>query len=366
MESDETNREKNLIKDNSKDGSLFSSSFFDLISDKEKERATHKETFRTSRMIPKESTHPVETQGFIFKLFTEKTDEVNKLRAKLSPEELKTNKEANLIPTIGLHEGVLASKVMIGLSQTLAEQSEIYGTEEDMLGISKELEKRGKPILQQTYNGVVTQFPYILIREYEFTQLVKGKKKIGGSDVLEVRNMVERLSNVYLLAEYGDRYSGDKLFTIENPEWFKNGKDNSYMIALRTVFVNAIKKNFVTMRKDTLQILSGNTSDLTMRMFLLLIEQHSYKGTPIYPIYMVNKETLLNRIAIRSSYKKNKTRLKKDFDNAIEKMKELKIITNYKEEKGKDGWSIHSIFTLNKNYTKDDHSLESSDKKEVK
>jgi hypothetical protein len=347
-----------LITGESKDeqgkGIAISSSFVNGYNKREKEQAPIKQTFRTARLLAKQQTRPVPVDGDLFSLLSDS----EKAYA------IQIQKENGLLSQItdGINVGVLASKVIIGLAQTLAEQSEMYGTEKEMLGISKdELEKEGVTLKAvKNFNGVYSPYPMIRIKGRNFTQLVKGVKDVSRKDRKDVEDVIGKLANLTNFIKLNGKYVGVKLLSIEANIIDPVTKERGYLIMLRPIFINAIKDNFVTMRKDTLQKLSGKTPDITMKLFWWLAEQHSYKGTPIYPTVKVRKNELFQRIAIIKSYDKNKVRLKEDFDKAIEKMKEMRLITGYKEETGADG-STNSIFTLNKLYTTEGKEIPKED-----
>ena len=84
-----------------------------------------------------------------------------------------------------------------------------------------------------------------------------------------------------------------------------------------------------------------------MDLFDLLIY---YRGIP-GGIYRVSKKELLSRYESKPTYMSGKairrTKLKNDFQTAIEKIKDAKVITKYKEERIPGG-EVVSVFYFTK------------------
>ena len=346
------------------------SGFAISFSNLEQQQTKHKTTYKTPRMLAQQQTRPKPPKDK--NLFDLLTEEARKKAVQIS------NKGGLLSQiTDGINAGVLGSKVIIGLAQTLAEQSELYHTEDEMLGIG-DAANPDKEITKRNF-GKHKQLPYanIYVREREFTQLVKGTKEVSSSDRKEVMGVLNKLKDCYHFlsvkdAQGNEKYVGMQLLNISGIVIDPKTNARGYIVELKPIFIHGIKNDFVTLRKDTLQKLGGRTSDLTMKLFWFLTEQHSYKTREGYPLVRIFKDELLNHIAILKMYEKNIKRRNEDFAKAIEKMAEVGLIKplkgkngtllpeekrGYREELAQDGMSKICLFFLNKDYTQETYTI---------
>lgn len=322
------------------------------VDGKEKALTSPKQTFTTSRELARQQTRPKPTQGNLFDILTPTA----------KAEAIALSRADGLLSQItdGINGGTLASKVIIGLAQTLYTQSEMYGNTDRLIGISERIsELSGTPISQGeagTRRGDLTKEvkspkPYVFLKMADFTKLVMGSRRVGGEEISRVKDIIQELDRKHVFIDRGDgKYIKLRICTIEATETDTKTGAEVMLLNLKPIFTRAIATDFVTIRKDTLRVLAGNQKDITMRLFWYLTEMHSYKTLPTYPILRISKAELYNRIAVLKQYERRKKDRETHFNEAIERMKTLHMITDYKEEQGAAG-DIMCIFKLNKAYT---------------
>lgn len=311
---------------------------------REKALTSPKQTFTTSRELARQHTRPKPTQGNLFDI----------LKPKAKADAIALSRADRLLSQItdGINGGTLVSKVIIGLAQTLYTQSEMYGNTDRLIGISEKISELSATPIKQGEAGtrrgdlrkeVISPAPYVFLKMADFTKLVMGNNNIGGRDVLRVKDIIQELDRKFVFIDRGDgKYIKLRICTIEATETDTKTGAEAMLLNLRPIFTRAIATDFVTIRKDTLRVLAGNQKDITMRLFWYLTEMHSYKTLPTYPIVRISKAELYNRIAVLKQYERRKKDREDHYKEAIERMKTLHMITDYKEEKGAAGDTMYS------------------------
>lgn len=268
----------------------------------------------------------------------------------------------------------LYSKIIIALAQTQFEQSIGSDQKEDQeegTGISKwyieqkrkmgatdeeisQLEKyrNESKTMGVKSNGsqISSKYAYIYIDLYKFTKLVNGGVKPGGRDMKAVTDALNELDQKKIFFRGNDgKNRFIRLFTLDYGEEIAG--DYRISVRLSPLFTMGFSNDFVKLRKDTLRVLSGQQKDITMRLFWKLVEELSHSPMPSTGyVYRVRKRSLFDEIAVLESYENQKNRREADFKIAVDKMKSLGLITEYREDPG--GAEIVCYFTLNKDYEK--------------
>ena len=180
-------------------------------------------------------------------------------------------------------------------------------------------------------------------------KMSKTGKISGGKDIEYTKDYIEELSGKeYLLDRGGNHIIGvrflNKLMTIYTKD---RGTEVGCLLQLSPQFSKSMG-GYTGLRSDTIQLLGGGKQkDITMDLFDLLIY---YRGIP-GNVYRVSKKELLSRYESKPTYMSGvairRTKLEKDFQDSIEKIKGAKVITKYKEEKTPGG-EVVSVFTFSK------------------
>lgn len=258
----------------------------------------------------------------------------------------------------GLSGGSAQLKVFtIALARTLNEQSKYYKTEEDWSGVPKKLipEIMGEDVEIEKKDSVIIRnekrpYPYILVSYEDMARKMSKNGKIsGGKDIEYIKDYIEELSGKeYLLDRGGNQIIGvrflNKIMTIYTKD---RGTEVGCLLQLSPQFSRSMG-GYTGLRSDTIQLLGGGKQkDITMYLFDLLIY---YRGIP-GNVYRVSKKELLSRYESKPTYMSGgairRTKLEKDFQDSIEKIKGAKVITKYKEEKTPGG-EVVSVFTFSK------------------
>ena len=271
----------------------------------------------------------------------------------------------NFISTIidGINLGDLGTKVIIALVQLLNEQNnimepeQVYNNSEAIVEgyeISKEhfgiVPSVGKIQSEDMVANNCPQCfrPAVTFDFVDFCRIVYGrgdKDPVATRERNNVLDALDKLHTTRVWFEYADGEWRDAKLIVDYRSII-NTKTRKRRIGclLDPVFVHGIYKDFVTLPPDILQRLNAKTrSNMAIRLFWFLVTQESYKK-PTYPVERKSKESLMETIAVLPSYKENRGRRNKDFASAIEAMKELRLITAYREEVEKD--EIISVFSF--------------------
>ena len=277
----------------------------------------------------------------------------------------------------GVQGGDLVYKILIALSNILYEQSEAAGTTATMTGFRDKMEDNGLQLDKSSVriredDEEDSDYAYITIVYRDFAKLVCGGRTVGGKDIKKIRNVLEELDKKYILFDFGN---GQKLFVrpLSIDAYFQDNNNpnlETAVIQLKPIFTRSIKNDYVTMRKDTLQLFGGHQKEMTMRLFFYLSDMYRHKESPIYPHFRISKDKLFEMIAAPSEryttkiktgkmgadgkpvYKigRRKKLLESDWKDAVQKMKEVGIITQCYQETVITKDIIHFVF--NTDYTK--------------
>jgi len=259
----------------------------------------------------------------------------------------------------GLDLGVIGSKVLMALAQILHEQSYKYGDVKTLSGLPESITHKPDKIV--TVDGIIPKnspieyykdnhYPRIMFKEWDFARRVIGKPTASSKDQKKIRAIIHKLDkHEFWLTKNGINIS-TKLLTINHKAIDPKTGARVYLIELYPIFVKDIGTNFVPFRGDTNNLNSILKTDMEMKLFLYLAEQNTHKKTKGYPEVKINRGKLYQRIAKKKSYATNPKRRYEDFKKAIEKMKDIGIITAYDEKPVGDGISYNCIFTLNKKW----------------
>lgn len=252
----------------------------------------------------------------------------------------------------------------IALAQTLNEQIKFYQTEETGSGLPLELAKKytGQNVILKEdkklplyaggkYSGTeIRPYPYILVSYEDLAKKTKGTDKIsGGKDTEYIKEYIESLQNKeYLLSDGKGGLLGLPFIHREVSLYLeKNGKEIGCILRLSPQFSKTIR-GYSALRADTIQLLGGGKQkEITMNLLDILIYTRGVSGG----VYKKSKEDLLSQIATAKMYKKSKKDRERDFQEAIQKAKDSKIISKYREEKNSGG-EVVSVFTYNPDYFK--------------
>lgn len=256
----------------------------------------------------------------------------------------------------GLSGGSAQLKVFtIALARTLNEQSKYYKTEEDWSGVPKNLIPAimGEDVEIEKKDPVIGKekrpYPYILVSYEDMAKKMSKTGKIAGGKYTEyIKDYIEELSGKEYLLDSGNQIVGirflNKLMTIYTKD---RGTEIGCLLQLSPQFSKSMG-GYTGLRSDTIQLLGGGKQkDITMDLFDLLIY---YRGIP-GGVYRVSKKELLSRYESKPTYMSGKairrTKLKNNFQTAIEKIKDAKVITEYKEERIPGG-EVVSVFYFTK------------------
>lgn len=271
---------------------------------------------------------------------------------------LEKQKEGKLLngTTEGLSGGSAYLKVFtLALAIILNEQSQYFQTKENLSGVPKDKIKEyiGEEIDFRediTLKEEIRSYPVVLVNYEYFSKKIKGiqddSKRVGGKDIVEMRDYIDSLSKKQYLIHQGNTIVGipfiSKKASIYSP---KTAKEVGCILELSPQFSKTCK-GFTAIRSDTISLLGGGKQkDITMDLLSNLFFHYDKRTES----YKVRKESLLERYREVPQYKSRPKRLETHFKEAVQKCKDVKLISRYKEKKNSGG-EIISIFTFNKDY----------------
>lgn len=231
--------------------------------------------------------------------------------------------------TSGIVVTALENKVIKAIQKHLYAQSRGYGRGEGN-GLPEDIVKTN---IGEGYDKDETlrDSSFVCIEPYKFTREVLGRDDIGGEDLKRVMGALSTLDGKFA---YDDKERAFyRLFTLEKIKTQTEEGAGQVFIACRPIFREGLEKNFINTRTDELQLLSGISSDLSLRLYDILKEVESYR-TPTQRSkgYIQMKRTaLLERIAVKKSYDNQRKRIESDFSSACEDMVKIGIITKVTE-----------------------------------
>lgn len=299
---------------------------------------------------------------------------------------------------MGLKGGGRYFKIFnIALAQTLYEQSKYYNTQDNLSGVPRDLisQYAGEGAIVEKIKDPSTKFkggerPYpivLLIWEDIAKKMSPDGKISGGKDIKVVRDFVQgysqkmtdpktgKVKTAYIPGILGREYlvEGErsligvpymsKIFSLypkDSPD-----KEVGIAVQLSPLFAQTLKFGYTGIRSDTIQKLGGGKlKEITINLFYYLAynrgippQRGRKKGE-----FPRRKGELLEELSEGiESYKKNPKRREADFQEAIRKCIDAKILLpgktrtgglrGYREEINPGGQTI-SIFTYNPDYLK--------------
>ena len=305
---------------------------------------------------------------------------------------------------VGLKGGGRYLKVFnIALAQTLYEQSKYYNTQEDLSGVPPKYvsqyaeevlsQSTGKEIIAEEikqpstlFKGGTRPYPIVLLLWEDIAKKMSATGQIsGGKDIKQVRDFVlgysqkmkdpktGREKTAYIPGLLGREYlvEGEKaivgvpymnkiisLYSKASPD-----KEVGIAVQLTPLFAQTIKFGYTGIRSDTIQNLGGVPKEMVINLFYYLANSRGVapqKGRKKGE-FVKRKRDLLEELSEGiDSYKKNPGRREADFQDAVKKMIDTKILLpgktktglrGYREEKNPTG-EIISVFVYNPDYLK--------------
>jgi hypothetical protein len=220
------------------------------------------------------------------------------------------------------------------------------------------------------YGGERTTAPKLAFTLYELTKEYKGGQSISGKDVENVANTLQALSKKQFLLKYretaykkgGGRIEKEietyekiiKLPVFKQREYSKENievsKKEETLIILHPIFRRQIDSKFILYPDDIIsrtQISYGshNISEVTIRLRDYLMRELTYKHFES-EIYLHN---LYDLVAEKWMREKRKKKVKESLDKAIDTVKIMGILEDYKIVDGSSG-EPKVIFYLNKEW----------------
>lgn len=253
---------------------------------------------------------------------------------------------------------------IIVLARTLNEQSKYYKTEEDNSGVPMSLVRElftGNVELREdsvTFEGRERVggkedkriYPRILVSYEDLASKMRGKgKKRGGKDAVQIRDYIESLSGKEYFLSGGGNLIGIRIFTklvsFYRPE---TGDEIGCFLMLSPQFSKTLR-GYTGLRADTIQLIGGGRQkDITMNLLGLLL---FVRGTDKGNTWKKKKKDLLDQIGGGKTYSGRPGKREEHFKEAIQKVKDSYLITDYREEKNSSGETI-SVFVFNPDYSK--------------
>lgn len=195
------------------------------------------------------------------------------------------------------------------------------------------------------------QSPYIIVRYRELADILGGEGKVtGGKDIKFIREYIKKLSEKKTIIPYTDEYGVRQyvcipLFTLKREYADKYGNEDICLLELSYQFSRTIR-GYSGLRPDTLNRMggAGKQKDITMSLFTRLVYS---RGTG--ENFVKDKNSLLQEIGGGKQYVGRPGKLKNDFAEAIRKVTDAKLITEYREMRGKSG-KVNCTFVYNSRY----------------
>lgn len=298
---------------------------------------------------------------------------------------------------VGLKGGGRYLKVFnIALAQTLYEQSKYYNTQDTLSGVPRELisqfagegaivEKIKDPSTH--FKGGERPYPIVLLVWDDIAKKMSADGKIsGGRDIKVVRDFVQgytqkvtdpktgKEKTAYIPGLLGREYlvEGErslvgvpymsKIFSLypkDSPD-----KEVGIAVQLAPLFAQSLKFGYTGIRSDTIQKLGGGKlKEITINLFYYLAYNRgvpTQKGRKKGEFPRIKRDLLGELSEGIESYKKNPGRREADFQEAIQKCIDAKILLpgktrsglrGYREERNPTG-EIISVFVYNPDYLK--------------
>jgi len=261
---------------------------------------------------------------------------------------------------IGLYGGINVSQVgklvLVGFSKILEEQIENKELQDRLSAWAEIPPRQGSK--------------FITINPYEFTRMIFDQAKPAKKQIDQVSDFIRKASGVDYVEEYKiTEASGEtktirdtrKLFyVIGNREVISsNGTKSKYaVILLRSIFVNGLKGNYISLPNNVFKILAlGRRTSLKNELYFMLAERANDRGIGKVEdgkirVYEINQYDLLSRLkATAARYKDHQKDFAKDFNDAIKDLKEAGLIIDYQTRN--KGGVLTAVFKLNMEHAKE-------------
>ena len=228
-------------------------------------------------------------------------------------------------------------------------------------------------------NGEGRDFPFILLSYEELAKEVSKTGKIsGGKDIEFIRLYInggyrefttdpKTGNKVPVKSSYVPGITSKKYpvsngrggflyipFVVNEGEIVDTSRSNpevGCLLRLSPQFSKTLR-GYTALRGDTIQLIGGGRQkDITMNLLdLLLYVRGTERGEE--SLWRKDKESLLAQIATSKRYTRQKAEMERDFQEAVQKIKDSLLILDYREERSPSG--LVSVFKFNPNYSKKD------------
>ena len=233
-------------------------------------------------------------------------------------------------------ENPLQYKITKALGKTLYRQTQGYNK-------TKAYNGEGLPseLLIPKIGKIDKDFSYIVIDPFSFTKETLGRNDIGGNDVQRVMSELATMDGKFYWDDRDGLYK--RSLSVEAIKPGTRGGDRGQMIiALRPIYREGLEKEFINSREDELELLSGVTSVLSLRLFEVLKEMISYR-LPTWRkgrYFDLIETELLERIAVKKSYDNQTKRKLSDFESAVQDMKKIGILADREDNPKRIGKNL--------------------------
>lgn len=319
---------------------------------KEDEALSVPQNFNVDRELIRQLTPSRPVQGNLFTLLGDETYTDKEGKSHLLAEHArKLEEQGRLLSTItdGINAGVTGQKTILYIARELYRQAQVCGGFE---GLAKYAEEKGLPVTYQNFNGKRVYNPYVRLTLSEAAKWIKGSNQTKNrQDIADILSKLDKCINFWRSSD-GKEHLRLRVLSIEATYTNERTKQTEYLLQLRPIFLAGINGNFITASESTSRLLPSLKKEIEMNLYLYLLEQLSYKNVKGYPVIRRSKDKVDARV-VPPHYEaqRKRTRLKKDFEDAIEKLKKEGLLNDFKQELGSDGFTIYYIFTLNPQWT---------------
>jgi hypothetical protein len=267
------------------------------------------------------------------------------------------------------------TKIIDCLCKLLHENSQTFEpTKEDYYSGNKPAvinPETNKSDVEVNYSGEPTTASKLAITLYSLAKEYKGGEAISGRDVENVSKLLLDLSNKKFLLKYKEEtkiINGNRRVReielyhsilslpnyrdiIYNKEGIELSKKEETLIFLHPIFKRQIESKFILypndINKRTITANGGHKiPEITLRLREYLAKEHSLKHF-LTDIYLDRLYYLLNDKYMNEN---RKSLVKKQLQTALETVKALGLLLDYKIEPGKTTGEPKIIFTLNKDW----------------
>ena len=256
--------------------------------------------------------------------------------------------------SLGIDGDALTIKVINTLQEIACETSELYGKDGSSLsGSNTYITKDNTNSLSKDWIGIPkgTKYPAIIRTPYQFAKDVLGGRRPDNKTVSRIIDELHHLENgKFILQDTHIRRAA--ITSLLDVSELAEDNNTLLYIVLKPVFALVAGQSYISERKDVARYLRRTVrKSMTLLLYELLIEQLSRN----YPKgeWKRYKERVFERIAKLKRYTKNPKERDRDFAEAIETMKRIKLLNSYSES---ETGSV-CVFHLNENFLKEEIKL---------